>query len=661
MRRSTPTDPVPSSLPGLSACRTIAIRHRLAAVLLAVSAANGLHAGSPAGLAMHWPMEPWTSDDVGELESGTGPSGSLVGFPGDGSEWTVGVLGRALVLDGIEQHAQHAAPLPRSEGTIGHWLRPATSSGTRIALYESDFTGAPTPDYNGFGSAGEALEIHTGFFDGDWYAVWQDGGVDDRREVRGGTVSVGEWSHVAVTWRVPGELKLYVNCTEVASVAMDAAFAGRTPTEHFIGKPSQFAGRHWPGDIDEIKVWDREFTADGVRSHFCPSIEPETTTVVAETPTLSARFGNAAAMSGEWLLVGSPGIATADWYRRDGAAGLQFHSSTSADFTETLGSLLETPKPLDVAGNLSAITDGDAVNVFELDPGAPASWNPITTLVDPAAENFGYALAVSGDRIAVGAPAIDGGTVYVFERDQGGPGAWQPTFANTPSGPGSNALYGRFLDLDGDLLAVYRQRSSLGGSSDFVDLYRRSESGGIPGWAPEASFSAESDSIVSIAVRGDRIAAGIIDPSGDERGSVVVRSRNQGGPDQWGIEQVFTASDADVVDRLGANVAWLDDRRLAAAAIGNRRDHQAIYLFRLGGLAQPDQELLLAQRTFDPITSIGASLGASLTGSSGLVVAGAPFSGFNFAIPPTLPGAAGRLHLFVPPLIFSDGFESATP
>src|SRR6056297_3238100 len=221
MRRSTLSDTVLNTFPeSATVPARLKVRARLLAVLLAILATNSLDAGSPAELAMHWPMEPWTSDDVGELESGTGPSGSLVGFHGDGSEWSVGVLGRALVLDGLEQHAQHAAPLPRVEGTIGHWLRPTTASGTRIALYESDFTGAPTPDYNGFGAAGEALEIHTGFFDGDWYAVWQDGGVDDRREVRGGTMTAGEWAHVAVTWRIPGEMRLYVNCAEVASVAM---------------------------------------------------------------------------------------------------------------------------------------------------------------------------------------------------------------------------------------------------------------------------------------------------------------------------------------------------------------------------------------------------------------------------------------------------------
>lgn len=652
--------PVPPTRP-----RAKSPRRRIADFLFRASAglfialgSGALWAGDPVELAMHWAMEPWTSTDTGVLETEiAGTSATLENFPEDGSEWIVGVLGRALVFDGVDRHAQHDAPLPRTQGTIGHWLRSTTAMGTRVALYESDFTGALEPDYNGFGSAGEALEIHTGLFDGDWYAVWQDGGVSDRREVRGGTVAVDEWTHVAVTWRIPGEMRLYVNCELVDSVAMDAPFDGRTPTEHFVGKPSQFTGRHWTGAMDEVKVWTREFDADGVRSHFCPDLQSETDIVLAETPTASARFGDSAALDGDWLLVRSPGASEVAWYRRPAFADFQFHSSRPSDFMHLLSPGITTPKPLDVSGPLAAVANAGGVDVYNLT--APSTWNLATTLSATDTENFGFAVAASGDRVAVGAPAGSGGSAFVFERDQGGPDAWGATFADTPGGFDSDEFTGRLVDLDGDLLAVFRQSVPLGGATDIVDLHRRGELGGVAGWALETSFSAEGDSIVSLAVRGDRVAVGIVDASGETEGGVVVRHRDQGGPDAWGVEHTFVASDRDVLDALGANIVWLDDRTLAAAATATDKDHQAIYVFRVGGASVKRQRNILVPKTFDPVTEIeSARLGKSLTGTSGLVIAGAPFTGFNPVLAPDQPGFSGRLHVFVSPEIFSDGFES---
>lgn len=622
-------------------------------------------AGSPATLTMHWPMEAWTTADTGVLETEIpGASATLENFPEDGSEWIVGVLGRALVFDGVDRHVQHDAPLPRTAGTIGHWLRPTTTTGTRIAIYESDFMDAASPDYNGFGSSGDALEIHTGIFDGDYYAVWQDGGPTEQREVRGGTVTADEWTHVAVTWRIPGEMKLYVNCVQVDSVAMDAAFDGRTPTEHFIGKPSQFGGRHWPGAMDEVKVWTQEFDADGVRSHFCPDLQPETDVILAETPAEADRFGDSAALDGDWLLVRSPGASEVAWYSRPAFADFEFHSSRPSDFTHSLSGIT-TPKPLDVSGPVAAVADSGDVDVYEFtDPlvTGPPTWNLATTLPGDLIENFGFAIAVSGDRVAVGAPASSGGSAFVFERDQGGPDAWGLTFADTPGAFDTDEFTGRLVDLDGDLLAVFRQSVSLSSTTDIVELYRRGELGGVVDWVPEDSFSYAGDSIVSLAVRGDRVAVGVVTPIFETEGGVVVRQRDEGGSDAWGVENTFIASDRDVLDALGANIVWLDDKTLAAAATATDEDHQAIYVFRVGGASLQRQRDILVPKTFDPVTEIESGrLGRSLAGTSGLVIAGAPFSGFNPVLAPDQPGFSGRLHVFVSPEIFSDGFESDGP
>ena len=647
--------------PAYSCSRAVCPRHRIRASMIRFTAAASLAlcagmlcAGAPAELAMHWAMEPWTEDtDVLDTDV-VGAVASLENFPEDGSEWATGVLGRALLFDGVNRHVAQNASLPRVQGTIGHWLRPSTATGTRVALYESDFPGGGATDYNGFGSAGAALEIHTGIFDGDYYAIWQDG--PDQRQVRGGTATAGEWTHVALTWRIPGEMKLYVNCEEVDSVAMDVAFEGRAATEHFLGKPSQFGGRHWPGAMDEVKVWDREFNAQGVRSHFCPELQPETAVVRAQPPIASDRFGDTVALSGEWLLVRSPGASEVSWYLREGATGLQFDSSQSSDFTDSLMTGLATAKPLGVSGSLAAVADANDVDVYALGGSPAMAWSLATTLSDPSADNFGYAIAVSGDRVAVGAPTFDGGGAYVFERDQGGANAWGATFI---TGPGvGDELVGRLMDMDGDLLAVYSQSVSLTSITDVIDVYRRDLFMGNPVWAPESTITADGNTIVSLAVRGGRVATGVVDPTGEQRGVVIVRHRNQGGPDQWNIEHVFTASDADTLDRLGTEVAWLNDDTLVAVAPGTDRDHRAIYLFRTGGPFIQSQDTILVPKTFDPITENSDSVSTSLTATTDLIVAGTPFTGFAVTVPPSAPFFSGRLQVFVPIQVFADGFES---
>ena len=638
-------------------------QHYLYRIRLSIAVGLGLlcgalSAGGPPELAMHWSMEPWIDEDTGVLPSAIGGvSGTLVNFPQDGSEWRPGVFGRALDFNGIDQHATHNAALPKTRGSLGHWLRPAAADGARIAVYESDFSGAPSPDYNGFGAAGEALEIHTAIFEGEFYAIWQDG--LERREVRGGTVVADQWVHVALTWRIPGELRLYVDCELVDSAPMPSVFDNRTPTEFFVGKPSQFGQRNWAGAMDEVKVWNQEFTAQGVRSRFCPTTEPEASVLRASTPTESERFGDAIALDGNWLMVRSPGASRVDWFQQQGDSSFVFDSSKSSLYEPPDLSIPTQAQPIAIDGPLAAVTNNGVVDVYELDAVTPGIWSLVTSLSEPGIENFGTSLALSDDRIAVGSPNSSGGSVYVYEQNQGGPDAWGATFA--VDGDFSDVNLGAIVDLDGDLLAIYGQSGSiLGVDDDSVRLLRRGEVAGIPGWAPEGGYITEPNLINDLSVQGDRAAIGVVESSDSEQGAVLILNRNQGGPEAWEAEHVLIASDGDSLDRLGQQLAWLSDTTLAASAMGsfNRSDHQAVYLYRMGGSLLKIQDTVFLPTTFDPLTEIRFGVGGSLAATNGLILKGNPISGASFVSPPLFPGFSGRVHAFVPSEIFSDGFES---
>ena len=59
-------------------------------------------------------------------------------------------------------------------GTIGHWLKSDIST-SQVALYWSDYTPEAMTDYNGFGAAQAALEIHTGALGELEFGLYQDG------------------------------------------------------------------------------------------------------------------------------------------------------------------------------------------------------------------------------------------------------------------------------------------------------------------------------------------------------------------------------------------------------------------------------------------------------------------------------------------------------
>jgi hypothetical protein len=69
-------------------------------------------------------------------------------------------------------------------------------------------------------------------------------------------------------------------------------------------------------------------------------------------------------------------------------------------------------------------------------------------------DHFGAAMALEGDRLAVGvpdddSPLGDAGSVYLFERNQGGPECWGQVAKLTASDAGSSSSLGGSVALDG--------------------------------------------------------------------------------------------------------------------------------------------------------------------------------------------------------------------
>ncbi|NJM55559.1 MAG: hypothetical protein HC841_06260 [Verrucomicrobiae bacterium] len=148
------------------------------------------------------------------------------------------------------------------------------------------------------------------------------------------------------------------------------------------------------------------------------------------SPALHESFGNSIAISGKWLVVGSP---------------------------------------LDDAG----LEDEGNTYVYDLSGGTPSV--PVFTLANPGTsprnyDEFGTAVAISGTRVVVGAPYDDtgagnAGRAYVYDLASGTPTV--PMFVlNNPS-PAASDTFGNSVAISGSLVVV-RDPSTLSIPSPFM-------------------------------------------------------------------------------------------------------------------------------------------------------------------------------------------------
>lgn len=173
----------------------------------------------------------------------------------------------------------------------------------------------------------------------------------------------------------------------------------------------------------------------------------------------------------------------------DGAAGDQFGSAASlSGDTALIGAPL---------ANLSGKTDAGAAYVFVRNPGN-GMWEQRAKLVasdGAASDEFGNALALEGDTAVIAAHKAtqngktDAGAAYVFVRDPGGGNWTQQAKLVAQSGMDSD-LFGTSVALSGDRVAIGASGASSGGQlrAGLVYLYSRAPGGTT--WTLEATLAA---------------------------------------------------------------------------------------------------------------------------------------------------------------------------
>jgi hypothetical protein len=219
-------------------------------------------------------------------------------------------------------------------------------------------------------------------------------------------------------------------------------------------------------------------------------------------------------------------------------------------------------------------TSAGAVYVFQRNLGGANNWGEAVKLLPDElraglAYDFGTAVAISGDTIAVGAigdddAEVNAGAVYVFSRNEGGTDAWGRTGLVDAGGLAQNGLtMGNAVALEGEwLIAGARSR-------DTAFLFRQE----MGNWSfhkelPNEFQGGETNYGDSVAISGDIIAVGDGLSPPNRHGAVALFRQDEGGADQWGFVKDLFASDPVRGLDFGVSLA-LDGDILVGGAPGD--------------------------------------------------------------------------------------------
>lgn len=198
----------------------------------------------------------------------------------------------------------------------------------------------------------------------------------------------------------------------------------------------------------------------------------ESAVVVPSDPAPADDFGAAVALQGTTLAVGAPfadiggvsGMGAVYVFELVGGLWTQVQKLTASDGTEfdLFGAAVAISGDRMVIGaeeaNIGANNAQGAAYVFERTAGV---WTEVHKLAEPTTiqnvAEYGNNVDIDGDWIVIGAAQAGSaahGRAFVYRRDEGGPGAWGQVAELEDDIFDTNASFGSSVDIEGDLLVV---------------------------------------------------------------------------------------------------------------------------------------------------------------------------------------------------------------
>jgi len=305
-------------------------------------------------------------------------------------------------------------------------------------------------------------------------------------------------------------------------------------------------------------------------------------------------FGNSVAISGETVVVGSPG------------------------------------------DDIGARLDEGSAYVFTRSGAVWTEQQKLIAGVGEARDQFGVSVAISGDTAVVGA-FTDGvgsnpgqGSAYVFTRSGVD---WLLQEKLIAIDGAANDFFGISVALEGDTVVVGAQTADIGPNADQGSAYVFTRSGAL--WTLQQKLTANDGAAGDlfgrrVAISGDTLVVGTaFDDVGTavDQGSAYVFTRSGA---LWTLQQKLTAGDGAAGDRFGHSVALSGDTLVVGADsddIGANLLQGSAYVFTRSGAVWTEKKKLTASDG-----AAGDGFGNSVAISGDTVVVGAFFDsiGANF-------------------------------
>ena len=322
--------------------------------------------------------------------------------------------------------------------------------------------------------------------------------------------------------------------------------------------------------------------------------------------------------------IGLPLVEVAKLTASDAAGSDQFGTSVAVS-----GDTIVVGAPFAAAGGSSR----GAVYVFT-DNGDGTVTQTATLTASDAADSdwFGYSVGVSGDTIVVGAldPGFfttENGRAYVFVEPPGGWTSGTETAVLTPSDAAPNNWFGYAVAVSGDTVVVGANQGLFGSNKGKAYVFAEPPGGWVTGTETAiltASDAADGDRFgFSVAASGETIVIGApySAAGGSLRGKAYVFVEPSGGWATGTETALLTASDTADGDRFGFSVGVSGGTVVAGAdAAANRRGKAYVFVEPSGGWATRTQTAVLTASDGVDDDYFGGSVGVS----GGTIVVGAP-------------------------------------
>ncbi len=242
-------------------------------------------------------------------------------------------------------------------------------------------------------------------------------------------------------------------------------------------------------------------------------------------------------------------------------------------------------------------------------------------------DSFGQAVAIDGDVAAVGAAFDDKpsgsnvGSVYVFRRTGT---VWAFEQKLVPNDPQANDRFGGAVSLVGDLIVVGASFKDIGANPDQGAAYVFKRASGV--WSQQARLTATNGAALdefgtAVALNGNTALIGAAGSDGGKGAAYVFTTNGT----TWTFQQQLSDNTLAANDRFGSAVALNGETALIGAPNALAAHQGTAFIFTRAGTLWSEQAQLNAN---DGAADDGFGSAVALVGDTALV--GAPFDNLGF-------------------------------